>query len=53
MAMKYEIMSIPTAMLFENGTLTDSVVCAFPAATYRQHIEHILSVEGPEQTNHD
>ncbi len=52
-AMKYEIMSIPTAMLFENGALTDSVVGAFPAATYRQHIEHILSAEGLNQADHD
>ncbi len=52
-AVKYEIMSIPTAMLFENGALTDSVVGAFPAATYRQHIEHILSAEDRKQANHD
>jgi thioredoxin 1 len=52
-AMKCEIMGIPTAMLFQNGTPTDSVVGAFPAATYRQHIEHILSGEGATRANHD
>lgn len=52
-AVKYEIMSIPTAMLFQNGTVTDSVVGAFPAATYRQHIEHILIAESPTRANYD
>ena len=51
-ASKYEIMGIPTAMLFENGTLTDGIVGAFPAAAYRQHIEHILGGDGARQANH-
>ncbi len=41
-ASKYEIMSIPTAMLFENGNVKDSIVGAFPAAAYRQRIERAL-----------
>jgi thioredoxin len=43
LAMKYEIMSIPTAMLFEKGTVKDSVIGAYPAAAYRQHIDRALS----------
>ena len=52
-ASKYEIMGIPTAMLFENGTLTDSIVGAFPAATYRQHIDQVLNGDGATWANHD
>ncbi len=51
-ASKYEIMSIPTSMLFENGTVTDSLVGAFPAAAYRQHIERALGTESPKQADH-
>src|SRR5712692_4915315 len=51
-ASKYEIMSIPTSMLFENGTVTDSLVGAFPAAAYRQHIERALGAESPKQADH-
>ena len=42
-AMKYDIMSIPTAMIFQNGTSIDSLVGAFPAATYRKTIERALN----------
>ncbi len=52
-ALKYDIMSIPTAMLFENGNVMDSIVGAFPAATYRQRIERALSAENSKQENHD
>ncbi len=41
-ASKYDIMSIPTAVLFENGNVKDSIVGAFPAAAYRQRIERAL-----------
>jgi thioredoxin 1 len=41
-ASRYEIMSIPTIMLFENGKLEDSIVGAYPANVYRQHIERAL-----------
>ena len=42
-ASKYDIMSIPTGMLFENGTVKDSVIGAVTAAAYRQRIDHALS----------
>ena len=42
-ALKYDIMSIPTAMLFENGTVKDSVIGAVTAVAYRQRIDHALS----------
>ncbi len=51
-ALKCDIMSIPTTMLFENGTVTDSIIGAFPAAAYRQRIEHVLGAESPKQANH-
>ena len=42
-ASSYEIMSIPTIMLFENGKIEDSIVGAYPATVYKQHIERALS----------
>jgi thioredoxin 1 len=42
-ASRYEIMSIPTVMLFENGKVEDSIVGAYPASVYKQHIERALS----------
>ena len=42
-ASRYEIMSIPTIMLFENGKVEDSIVGAYPATVYKQHIEQALS----------
>ena len=42
-ASRYEIMSIPTMMLFEKGRVEDSIVGAYPASVYRQHIERALS----------
>jgi len=42
LAMKYDIMSIPTGMLFENGTVKDSLIGAYPASTYRQRIDNAL-----------
>ncbi len=42
-ASRYEIMSIPTIMLFENGRVEDSIVGAYPASVYKQHIERALS----------
>jgi thioredoxin 1 len=41
-ASSYEIMSIPTIMLFENGKVEDSIVGAYPATVYKQHIERAL-----------
>ena len=42
-ASKYEIMSVPTIMLFENGRVEDSIVGAYPASVYKHHIERALS----------
>jgi thioredoxin len=42
-ATRYEIMSIPTIMLFESGKVEDSIVGAYPANVYKQHIERALS----------
>jgi thioredoxin 1 len=42
-ASRYEIMSIPTVMLFENGKVEDTIVGAYPATVYKQHIERALS----------
>src|SRR5207249_1966687 len=42
LAMKYDIMSIPTGMLFENGTVKESLIGAYPASTYRQRIDNAL-----------
>ena len=43
-ASRYEIMSIPTIMMFENGKVEDSIVGAYPANVYKQHIERALSL---------
>jgi thioredoxin 1 len=42
LAMKYDIMSIPTSMLFENGAVKDSLIGAYPASAYRQRIDDAL-----------
>src|SRR6267378_201415 len=47
LAMKYDIMSIPTSMLFENGTIKDSLIGAYPASAYKQRINHAL---GPRRS---
>ena len=49
LAMKYDILSIPTSMLFENGAVKDSLIGAYPASAYRQRIDHALS---PARVNH-
>src|SRR5437899_11143138 len=41
-ASRYEIMSIPTIMLFENGSVEDSIEGAYPTSVYKQHIERAL-----------
>jgi thioredoxin 1 len=46
LAMKYDVMSIPTSMLFENGTVKDSLVGAFPAWRYQQLIDRALGSGG-------
>src|SRR5713226_7326852 len=50
LAMRYDIMSIPTSMLFENGTVKDSLIGAYPASAYRQRIDHAL---GPRQATEE
>ena len=41
-SMKYDIMSIPTAMIFERGQVKDSLIGAYPAAAYKQRIDRAL-----------
>ncbi len=43
LASKYDVMSIPTAMLFKNGTIKEGLIGAYPAAAYRQRIDRALS----------
>ena len=40
---KYDIMSIPTAMLFEKGEVKDSLIGAYPATAYRQRLDRALT----------
>ena len=49
LAMKYDIMSIPTGMLFENGIVKDSLIGASPASAYRQRIDNALGPMGLSQ----
>src|SRR5712691_3356335 len=42
LAMKYDILSIPTGMLFENGTVKDSLIGAYSASAYKERIDHAL-----------
>lgn len=42
LAMKFDIMSIPTVMLFSNGQVRSRVVGAAPPATYKQKIDAVL-----------
>jgi len=42
-ASKYDIMSIPTAMIFQNGEVKDSLIGAYPAAACRQHLDRALA----------
>jgi thioredoxin 1 len=53
LAMKYDIMSIPTGMLFENGTVTDSLIGAYPASAYKQRIDHALGPKPLKHANRD
>ena len=41
-SMKYDIMSIPTAIIFQKGEVRDSLIGAFPASAYRQRIDRAL-----------
>jgi thioredoxin 1 len=42
LAMKYDILSIPTGMLFKNGTVKDSLIGAYSASAYKERIDHAL-----------
>jgi thioredoxin 1 len=42
LAMKYDIMSIPTVMIFRDGEVKSRIIGAAPAATYKQKIEAAL-----------
>ena len=42
LATKYDILSIPTSMLFEKGSVKDSLIGAYPVSAYRQRIDHAL-----------
>jgi thioredoxin 1 len=53
LSMKYDIMSIPTAMLFENGAVKDSLIGAYPASTYRQRIDNALGPKRLSPTNQE
>jgi thioredoxin 1 len=48
LALKYDIMSIPTSMLFENGNVKDSIIGAYPASAYRQRIDNAV---GPKRAS--
>ena len=45
LAMKYDVMSIPTSILFEKGTAKDSLIGAYPAWRYQQLIDRALALE--------
>ena len=51
LSMKYDILSIPTSMLFENGAVKDSLIGAYPASAYRQRIDQALGLGGLAQMN--
>ena len=51
LAMKHDILSIPTSMLFERGTVKDSLIGAYPASAYRQRINHALTPNRLAQAN--
>jgi thioredoxin 1 len=53
LAMKYDIMSIPTSMLFEHGIVKDSLIGAYPASAYKQRIDHALGPSRLKQASHD
>jgi thioredoxin 1 len=42
LAARYDIMSIPTVMIFKGGQVVDRIVGAVPAQVYRQRIDRAL-----------
>ena len=41
-AVRYNIMSIPTVMIFKNGEVKDVIIGAAPASSYKQRIDKAL-----------
>ena len=46
LAMKYDVMSIPTSMLFKDGIPKDTLIGAYPAWRYQQLIDRALGTGG-------
>ena len=42
LAMRFEVMSIPTVMLFKGGKLKERIIGAAPAPVYKQKIESLF-----------
>jgi len=42
LAARYDIVSIPTVMIFKGGRIVDRIIGAMPAQVYRQRIEAVL-----------
>jgi len=42
LAMRYDIMSIPTVMIFKAGRVIDKIIGAMPAQAYRRRIDAAL-----------
>ncbi len=42
LAIRYDILSIPTVMIFKNGSIVDKIIGAAPAQAYRQKIDAAL-----------
>jgi thioredoxin 1 len=42
LAMRYNIMSIPTVMIFKGGRIVDKIIGAMPFQAYRQRIDAAL-----------
>ena len=44
LAMKFDVMGIPTVMVFSGGQMKSRVVGAAPVSTYKQEIDSVLRV---------
>ena len=42
LAARFEVMSIPTVMLFRGGTVKETIIGAAPASVYKQKIESLF-----------
>jgi thioredoxin len=43
LSIRYDIMSIPTVLIFNNGKIVEKIVGAVPPQVYRQKIDDLLS----------